>query len=46
MVIYYIIKLNGKYANKFYNYTETCEEVERLQRQFKSLRIEIIPGYE
>lgn len=46
MVAYYLIELNGKYANKFYNYTEACEEVERLQRQFKNAKVEIIPGYE
>ena len=46
MVAYYIIELNGKYANKFYTYTEACEEVERLQRQFKNIKVEIISGYE
>lgn len=46
MVAYYIIELNGKYANKFYTYTEACEEVERLQRQFKNIKVEIVPGYE
>ena len=46
MVAIYIITLNGKYANKFYNYTLACEEVERLHRLYKKLVIEIISAYE
>jgi hypothetical protein len=46
MVAIYIIELNGKYVNKFYEYTRAYEEMERLQRTFKNIIVKIIASYE
>ena len=38
----YEVRMNGNYMNRFAKYSEACELAERLERQFKNARVEII----
>lgn len=38
----YIVKMNNQYMNSFKDYTDACELRDRLQRQFKNAKVEVI----
>lgn len=42
----YILYFKGSYLNKFYSYTEACEEKERFENQHKGFKVDIIATYE
>jgi len=41
LVIAYIVKMDGRYMNTFYNYTDACDERDRLARRWPMCRITI-----
>ncbi len=41
LVIAYIVKRDGRYMNTFYNYTDACDERDRLARRWPMSRITV-----
>lgn len=41
LVIAYIVKMDGRYMNTFYNYADACDERDRLARRWPMARITV-----
>ena len=42
----YVVLMNGRYMNTYYNYSDASDERDRLERRFPNAKIEIITDEE